>query len=354
MSAWEADPGRTVPEVVEAAYGLRPLAVERLVRESPNGVWRFTTADGRYALKRLGRPGQERWLAFQDAAVTRAAAHGVPAEPLLRTLDGLPTASAAGALWQVRRYVGGRHCTDGDAADLRAAAETIAAVHAVPLDGLPEPGANPIQDMEFWLEAEAGALDDLGALVSETAGPALWEETADAYRGAYARARAELDLAAYQALPATLTHGELAGSNLVFDDDGKLISLLDWDGVDIRPRVYDLARALLFLARAGRGSFHVHHGLGVDLLLRASGGHPLRPAELRAVAPILELYFVPTPRYVGQLAASSPATLRWYLGWAAGGARAVRANVQGVVAELGAHTGRQYADGRAVPLRGPS
>ncbi|MEK8174675.1 phosphotransferase [Streptomyces sp. M19] len=294
MSTWNADPGRTVPEVVEAAYGIRPLAVERLERESLNVVWRFTAADGRYTLKRLGRPAEERWLAFQDAAVTRAAAHGVPVEPLLHTLDGRSNASADGALWQVRRYVGGRHGTDGAAADLRAAAEAIAAVHAVPVDGLPEPGVNPIQDMEFWLGADAGALDALGALVCETAGPPVWDEMADAYRGAYHRARAELDLAAYHALPATLTHGEPAGSNLVFDDDGTLISLLDWDGVDIRPRVYDLARALLFLARTGRGSFRVHHGLGVDLLLRAAGEQPPSHAELRAIAPILELYFVPT------------------------------------------------------------
>ncbi|MFF5858530.1 phosphotransferase enzyme family protein [Streptomyces sp. NPDC012751] len=351
MSGWNADPGRTVPEVVEAQYGIRPLVVERLVRESLNEVWRFTSEDGHYTLKRLGRPGAASWLAFQDAAVIRAAAHGVPVEPLLHTLDGLPHASVDGVLWQLRRYVGGRHCTDGSAEDLRAAAELIAAVHAVPVEGLPEPGANPIQDMEFWLGADASALDALGALVSEAAGPAVWDETADAYRGAYRRARAELDLAAYQALPATLTHGELAGSNLVFDDDGTLISLLDWDGVDIRPRVYDLARALLFLARTGRSSFRVHHGLGVDLLLRAAGGHPLRPAELRAVVPILELYFVPTPHYVQQLAASSPATLRWYLGWAADGARAVRANVRGVVAALVTHTGRQGARGRTVPLR---
>ncbi|MEV6044015.1 MULTISPECIES: phosphotransferase enzyme family protein [Streptomyces] len=351
MSTWDADPGRTVPEILEAAYGMRPLVVERLVRESPNVVWRFTAADGHYTLKRLGRPCEEPWLAFQDAAVTRAAAHGVPAEPLLHTLDGLPNASAGGALWQVRRYVDGRHCTDGSAADLRAAAETIAAVHAVPVDGLPEPGANPIQDMEFWLGADAGALDALGALVSETAGPSVWDEVAGAYRDAYHRARAELDLAAYQLLPATLTHGELAGSNLVFDDNGALISLLDWDGVDIRPRVYDLARALLFLARTGRGSFRVHHGLGVDLLLRAAGGHPLVHAELRAVSPILELYFVPTPRYIRQLAASSPATLLWYLGWAADGARTVRANVRGVVAALATHTGRPGDRGRTVPLR---
>ncbi|MEU1294752.1 aminoglycoside phosphotransferase family protein [Streptomyces sp. NPDC005840] len=340
MSAWRPDPGPTVPEVVGTAYGLEPRSVELLVRESPNQVWRFTAADGPYTLKRLGRPGQESWLAFQDAAVLRAAAHGVPVEPLLRTADGRPTAAAHGALWQLRRYVAGRPAADGDAADLRAAAEVIAAVHAVPLDGLPEAGGNPIQDMEFWLGADAEALDRLGALVRDLVGAALWEETADAYRGAHRRARAELDLASYQALPTTLTHGELAGSNLVFDDDGTLVSLLDWDGVDVRPRVYDLARGLLFLARAGRGSFRVHHRLGTDLLLGAAGGRPLTRAELQAVVPVLELYFVPTPRYVRQLAATDLAALRWYLGWAADGARTVRESVREVVGALAAGAGR--------------
>ncbi|MFD0653648.1 aminoglycoside phosphotransferase family protein [Streptomyces malaysiensis subsp. malaysiensis] len=251
---WQVDVESEARHVLGTSYDIRPRSIERLARDSPNQIWRCTTSDGRYTLKRLGRPGQDRWLAFQDAAIARAAQCGVPTEPLIRAVDGSPTASANGALWQLRRYVPGRHFRDGDPADLRAAAEMVAAVHAVPVDGLPQPGANPIQDMEFWLGADESAIDELGKLVSASASPAMWDEVHETYRDAYRRARAALDLPTYQSLPATLTHGEMAGSNLVFDDEGKLISLLDWDGVDIRPRAYDLARAMLFLARAGRGA----------------------------------------------------------------------------------------------------
>ncbi|MGW7466959.1 aminoglycoside phosphotransferase family protein [Streptomyces xantholiticus] len=347
MSAgWEADADREIRHVVETSYGMRPLLIERLMRDSPNRVWRFTGAnDDWYTLKRLGRPGEVRWLAFQDAAIARAAECGVPTEPLIRTVERAPTAAVNGALWQLRPFVRGRHCVDGDPGDLRAAADVIAAVHAVPVDGLPEPGSNPIQDMEFWLSADESAIDELGDLVSVSASPSVWGEVRDAYRDAYRRARAELDLRTYQSLPTTLTHGEIAGSNLVFDDSGKLISLLDWDGVDIRPRVYDLARALLFLSRTGRGSFRIHHNLGVDLMLRATAASPPQLDELRAIAPILELYCVPTIRYVRQMAQSSPSTLEWYLGWAAEGARTVRRNVLPAVTELAEHLERADVPG---------
>ncbi|ATL86858.1 hypothetical protein GCM10009548_31660 [Streptomyces malaysiensis subsp. malaysiensis] len=337
---WQVDVESEARHVLGTSYDIRPRSIERLARDSPNQIWRCTTSDGRYTLKRLGRPGQDRWLAFQDAAIARAAQCGVPTEPLIRAVDGSPTASANGALWQLRRYVPGRHFRDGDPADLRAAAEMVAAVHAVPVDGLPQPGANPIQDMEFWLGADESAIDELGKLVSASASPAMWDEVHETYRDAYRRARAALDLPTYQSLPATLTHGEMAGSNLVFDDEGKLISLLDWDGVDIRPRAYDLARAMLFLARAGRGSFRIHHDLGVDLVLRATAASPLRLDELRALTPILELYCVPTARYLRQMAKTSPATFKWYLGWTAEGARTVRDNVRPAVTRLAEHLER--------------
>ncbi|MET9550648.1 aminoglycoside phosphotransferase family protein [Streptomyces sp. NPDC006627] len=344
MSAgWQADVAGEARHVLEASYGIRPRSVERLTRDSPNQIWRCATADGTYTLKRLGRPGQDRWLAFQDAAIARAARYGVPAEPLIRAADGSPTAAADGALWQLRRYVPGRHFRDGDPADLRAAAETVAAVHAVPVDGLPEAGANPIQDMEFWLAADESAVDELGELVSAVASPALWDEVNDAWRAAYRRARATLDLPAYQSLPVTLTHGEIAGSNLVFDDEDRLISLLDWDGVDVRPRVYDLARAVLFLARTGRGSFRVHRDLAVDLVLHATAANPPGPDELRAIVPVLELYCVPTARYVRQMAKTGPATLTWYLRWTAEGARTVRDNVLPAVTRLAEHLERTGA-----------
>ncbi|WP_327341287.1 aminoglycoside phosphotransferase family protein [Streptomyces europaeiscabiei] len=340
---WRTDVADEARHVLETSYGIRPLSVERLTRDSPNQIWRCSTADGTYTLKRLGRPGQDRWLAFQDAAIVRAAQHGVPAESLVRAVGGSSTAAADGALWQVRRYVPGRHFRDGDPADLRAAAETVAAVHAVPVAGLPRAGANPIQDMEFWLGADEPAVDELGELVSSVASPEMWDEVHGAYRTAYRRARADLDLPAYQSLPVALTHGEIAGSNLVFDDEDRLVSLLDWDGVDIRPRVYDLARAVLFLARTGRGSFRVHRDLAVDLVLRATAANPPSPEELRAIVPVLELYCVPTLPYVRQMAKTGPATLTWYLRWTAEGARTVRDNVLPVVTRLAAHLDRTGA-----------
>jgi len=312
-----------IEQFLRSCYGLHPRRVERLIRSSPNAVWRVRADEGEFALKRLGREAAPTWLDFQRAATDRAAICGIPVERLVSSVDGRTTIEAGNEQWQLRRYVPGRSMTDGALPDLRAAGAFIAALHAVPLDGLLA-GGNPVQDMEYWLAADEPGLDELAATVVRCTSIETWERLGTAYRDAYRRARGELDWPLYDALPKVLTHGELAGSNLVFGPDGTLVGVLDWDGVDVRPRVYDLARASLFLARTARGAFTVDHDLVLELLRSASGGSYPSPPELAAITPILELYCVPTARYVAQLAARSPETLEWYLAWSAGGAATVR------------------------------
>jgi Ser/Thr protein kinase RdoA (MazF antagonist) len=323
--------------VLRGFYSLNPERVDRLVRDSLNSVWRIQTADGEFLLKRLGRPAEPEWLKFQHAAMVRAASCGIPAEPLIKTADGATTVETDCAQWQLRRYVRGRLFIDGSDADLAAAADVMAKLHATPLDGLPANCLNPIQDLEHWLVADESAIGELGAAIASATSADTWHALRPAYLGAYRRARENLDIRRYTALPQVLTHGEFAGSNLVFDKAGTIVGLLDWDGVDVRPRVYDIARGVLFLARTGRGKLTVNHQPAVDLLIRATANNPASREELAAITPILELYFVPTIRYVQLLSQRSHETLRWYLNWSAEGAASVRRNLASVVTGVAAH-----------------
>ncbi|MGW7168820.1 phosphotransferase enzyme family protein [Streptomyces sp. NPDC054884] len=337
---WKVSTDRTAREVAHTGYGLRVETQERLVRRGVNAVWRLHTSEGVFALKRFGRHAVPDWLEFQQAATARAAARGVPVQPLVAAVDHATTVEYQGSQWQLRPYVAGRGYIDGYAEDLARAADCAALLHTTRCEGLPAGGHNPTQDMEYWLTADETGMEELADAVLASSPGELWEAVRPAYLDAFRRARAELDDPLYRSLPQTLTHGEIAGSNLVFDEAGHISAVLDWDAVDIRPRVYDLARAALFLARKGRGSFMVHPELAAELLVRGTSPRPAEPRELAAVVPILELYCVPTPQYVAQLGCHSPDTLQWYLGWAAEGASMVRTTLAPAVAAAASRIGR--------------
>lgn len=57
----------------------------------------------------------------------------------------------------------------------------------------------------------------------------------------------------FSKLRMTLSHGELQGQNLLFNNSD--IIVLDWDSISIRPAIYDIAMSICFLCRTGRGNF---------------------------------------------------------------------------------------------------
>lgn len=52
------------------------------------------------------------------------------------------------------------------------------------------------------------------------------------------------------------THGDFHGLNLLFEQ-AEVKALLDFDNVDFRPRLYDIAHAILMLCRPERGSYQI-------------------------------------------------------------------------------------------------
>lgn len=57
-------------------------------------------------------------------------------------------------------------------------------------------------------------------------------------------------------LPFTATHGDFHGLNLLFEE-GEINAVLDFDNVDLRPRLFDVAHAVLMFCRTGRGSYEI-------------------------------------------------------------------------------------------------
>jgi len=323
---WTGVHGGPAIEVARIHFGRTPSVLERLDRRSVNTLYRFKADGNTYILKRLGRAVAAGWLAFQSQAVERVHERGVPVTPFVPSVRGENTVCHAGSAWQLTPYRPGRPFVDGRADELTRVARCVSLVHSVPVDGLDIAAANPIRDVETWLDSGRDELARLSA-AARVAGVAEADlaSLAREFERTLDRALGELDAATYAALPRTLTHGELTGSNILVDPaTQEVVALLDWDGVAVRPRAYDLARGALFLARQRRDGFAVHDELVVSFLRTGSQPTPLATEEIDAIIPILELFLLPTAGYVSDLARHAPASLDWFLRWSAEGAGHVR------------------------------
>jgi Ser/Thr protein kinase RdoA (MazF antagonist) len=327
-------PDEPGPKVLLEHWGIRALRAERLRRESANTLWRVHSDRGAFVLKALGQPGTEAWLAFQLAAGELAADAGIPLTQPVKTASGSTTVHTFGQQWQLRPYQEGQAFAAEVRGHLEQAAGALRTLHRLPTAALPGAPPSPSDETSFWLGAGEEEWAELDRQLARVLTPPERTATLSVYRDVHSRALAELDGCGYDTLPAVLTHGEVAGSNLVFDEAGRLCAVLDWDAVQLRPRVYDLGKAALFLGRLARGSLDLAPGRATAVVLDSVLGQPLEACEIEALTPLMELYFVPTPERLRQMLRTSSQHVEWYVGWTADGARRTRGLLAPVLARL--------------------
>ncbi len=328
--SWTRTDDPLVARVLDGWYGLTAIAVDSLERESVNGMYRAHTGSGPVVVKRLGRPGSVPWLDYQARTLDALRDNGFPVPAGIRARDGRATVPAEGYQWQVCRYVESRPFVPGDEVDVDAAAACLDALHALaprlPADSPP----SPIQDVEPWLRAGEADLAELDRTVREVA-PDRAADLYRSYRTAWEQATAELPATDYFALPRAGTHGEFVSSNVLYAERG-VAAVVDWDAVQVRPRVSDVARGALFFARRARGGIEIFEPLVPRFIEGATRSAPLSSAELAAVIPFLQLYFLPACDYLRTLAGHDRSMLDWYLGWTASGAVRVRSLLAPILA----------------------
>jgi Ser/Thr protein kinase RdoA (MazF antagonist) len=299
-----------------------------------NEMFRARTPAGSLVVKRLGRPGSAEWLAYQADVLDALLESGFPVRPWLRSRDGAGTVCVQDDQWQVAPYVASRPFIPGDPTDVAQAAGCLDRLHQLsdllPAQLIATSPASPIQDAEPWLRATEADIADLERTLAEI-GPADADPRThiDTYRRVWERARQELAADAYDALPQRLTHGEYVSSNVLYGvrdagAAGGLITVIDWDAVQVRPRICDVARGALFFARRARGGIEVFPDLVPAFIEAATVSAPLSDAETAALIPFLELYFLPSVGYLRMLADHDPTMLAWYVGWSSAGAARVR------------------------------
>ncbi|GGM88830.1 phosphotransferase [Streptomyces fuscichromogenes] len=327
-------PGAPGPTVLLTGWGLHASHAERLYRESLNDLWRLHTDQGVFILKALGQPATTAWLDFQTAAGELAAGAGLPVPLPVPTPDGAPTVHRHGRQWQLRPYQQGRPFAPDSPGHLAQTAQALNTLHRLPVTAFGHAPTCPGDETAFWRAAGEEPWNHLDRALAHVLTAPERANALSTWRTVHQRALAELDGAGYDTLPAVLTHGEIAGSNLVFDQEGTLRALLDWDAVQLRPRAYDLAKAALFLGRVARGSLDIDPDRAATVVADIAGGQPLEDREAAVLTPLLELYFVPTPERLHRMAYTAPQHLDWYVHWTLDGAHRARRLLAPVIRRL--------------------
>ncbi|WP_327074482.1 phosphotransferase [Kitasatospora purpeofusca] len=202
-----------------------------------------------------------------------------------------------GRPWVLLPFMPGRPVADAAVTEEAAwsAGAVLAGFHAleVPPDAAARPGTDSVwaawvdDPHTAWQSAELACGEDSGLL--EPYRPFLDE----LHRAS----------GALRDLPGPAwTHGDFHGHNLLTRNGAVVSAVLDLDAVALRPVAFDVATAVLMLARTGSGDYRLQPRLAQAVLRgyeEAAG--PLAPAEHAALWPAMVLSQLPDPGHLAAL-----------------------------------------------------
>jgi Ser/Thr protein kinase RdoA (MazF antagonist) len=244
-----------------AAFGLGvPNAVVRVTTGYLNRNEAVTLADGRRLFLKGSRHPDPGIVAAEHAVIRHAAAHGIPAPLPLLAPDGESVVFVDGTPWSVYPFVEGRILAGERMPEILG---TLLARTHLALASYPISTADIAAGVMGWdTDAALREMATIEAHITqrEAAG------TADAFdifaKDAFAALREIIQTAPPPArlewLPRQMIHGDCYPPNILCDPAGEPVALLDWEFASVRPRVWDIARAIAF-------TFLGVHGEPMDL-----------------------------------------------------------------------------------------
>ncbi len=201
-----------------------------------NKNFRLKTTNGEYVVRdRYAGYRDPARLAFDHGALTFLAERGVPVTAPFRSIHNETYWQQGDRLWEVFPVVAGSHFREGNVEDLRALATALASFHRAGREfRQPSP-------QKLGLRGETDPRE-LFRLVKEMKADApneveLYENWTKVFGSALRDAQ-------FKALPHTLIHGDIQPANVLING-GHVSAFIDLDWCDSRPRIYDLAFAIL-------------------------------------------------------------------------------------------------------------
>jgi len=234
-------------------YDLGDLrSARRAKRGFVNENWVLETTRGRYFLKRrhphLCNPDVIR---AQHALIAHLRGAGFPAPAILPAASGASFLVLHGGCYEIQGYIEGAPYDHASPAHFREAALTLGRYHRHVQSFAPQVLRN---------QGELYSPAILNATLTDLAH--AWELEEDRALAPIARQLAAhaADLATrfarHGALPRLVIHGDYYAGNLLFEDD-RIVGVVDYDKARWRPRVVEVAEALIYFASPRPG--HLKH-----------------------------------------------------------------------------------------------
>lgn len=234
------------PKSVPFAWGIgAPVSISVPDEGVINQTWLIDTVDGRYALRRYARGSRSAIERVHDL-MAYVADNGLPAVTPLITNEGDTLVEHDGWFYALFPHARGAQVPRNQLTvhQTRPMGEALARLHHtlsdVPRRGFPSRDA-PL-DTDRSVQEIDMLLDHIAAL-SEPAETDLWADTRLRSRRDWLLAHRERDFPDIGSFPRQVTHGDFHESNLFFEDDA-VTAILDWDRVEIAPRVFEIVRTM--------------------------------------------------------------------------------------------------------------
>lgn len=280
-----------IPSEILVAYGLEIQTSVRAASGLINQTWIVTTVLGeRFVVQRVNPVFSSDVNDRIEFVTQHLAEHNICTPTLVRTRGGEHHVNCGGVFWRVLTHIAG---TSYDIVpDLHHAAEAggvLARFHgafiqADDFGGLP---ASTVHDIRRHLEG-------LRMAVADHAGHAMYALVA-----AMAHEIFDLARALPRILPSAprLTHGDPKISNILFDDHGDGVCLVDLDTVGTMALVWELGDAFRSWCNP-RGEDTVSTEFSLDLFSAALGGYAanaqrfIKPSEIDAIVPAIQTIYI--------------------------------------------------------------
>ncbi|MGI8855781.1 MAG: phosphotransferase enzyme family protein [Thermomicrobiales bacterium] len=241
--------GDATVAAVCAGFGLGvPVAIERVAAGYLNRDEAVTLEDRRRLFLKGSRHHDPYVVAAEHAVIRHAAARGIPTPLPLIAPDGRSVIVVDGSPWSAFPFVAGAMLAGPETAATlgRLLATTHRALASCPTDGLTF-AEGPLAWDTAATRAEMMTI--AGHIAEREA--ARTADAFDAFTGqAFAALRQVLDDApppdTFAWLPRQVIHGDFYPPNVLCDPDGAPVAVLDWEFATVRPRVWDIARAIAF------------------------------------------------------------------------------------------------------------
>lgn len=289
--------------------GLDPIALSGF-----NRGWHVRSAERSFFLKQCNNIVSP--LFFPPANAALAALSEVGLETLLvQSSGGDFLVRDEGCYWSLARYTEARPIQPPAWEHSALLANYLCRLQAVPLGRMARVDVHSGGDQgdrlrPYWMDA-ARSVDEAIEVVRKSNAPNdLLRQLAEA-RLRISHSHGNVS----SGLRRCISHGEFQTQNVLLDSSvDASLQVVDWDSVGVRPRVWDITSAALYLCRLRRGAFD----LNMQELTRFLSVFALKEEELHAMPEMALAIFLPRLDHFELFGRNNPNALTWYVPWSVG------------------------------------